>query len=66
MGATGQLDTPPVLNAFDKASGELVHAVELPARPTGTPMTYMSDGRQFIVMAVSDADGTGLIALALQ
>ena len=64
-GGKRQLDTPPVLNAFDKASGELVHAVELPARPTGTPMTYMADGRQFIVMAVSGADGTGLVALSL-
>ena len=56
---------PPVLEAFDKTSGEIVHATELPASPTGTPMTYMADGRQFIVVAYGALGESGLIALAL-
>src|SRR5690606_32542577 len=35
----GNPDAPPALLAFDKATGEVVHAIELPAPPTGTPMT---------------------------
>jgi quinoprotein glucose dehydrogenase len=40
--------------------------MELPANETGLPMTYMADGRQFIVVAIT-ARGfpAELIALAL-
>ena len=57
--------TAPVLLAFDKATGETIHAVELPAAPTGTPMTYMRNGTQYIVLAYGTANDAGLIALAL-
>ena len=36
----------PVLIAFDKATGQIVHAVDVPANLTGTPMTYMAGGKQ--------------------
>jgi hypothetical protein len=36
--------------------------VALPARPLGTPMTYMVDGRQFIVLTLQ---GAQMVALAL-
>ncbi len=56
---------PPVLRAIDKATGEVIHAVELPAAPTGTPMTYMADGRQYITLAFGAGATSGLMALAL-
>jgi quinoprotein glucose dehydrogenase len=60
--ATGE---PPVLRAFDKRNGTVVNETELPVTPSGTPMTYMAEGRQFIVMAYGSGEEAGLIALAL-
>ena len=56
---------PPALRAFDKGTGEVVHSIELPVTPSGTPMTYMAEGRQFIVMAYGTGEESGLIGLAL-
>ena len=55
----------PVLNAFDKATGEIVHAIDLPATLSGTPMTYMAGGTHYIVAAFGRGAESGLIALAL-
>ena len=41
-----------MLRAYDKATGENVGEVYMPAPQTGTPMTYLHDGRQFVVVAV--------------
>jgi quinoprotein glucose dehydrogenase len=41
-----------MLRAYDKASGKSVGAVYMPQGQTGTPMTYMSGGKQFIVVAI--------------
>ena len=38
--------------AYDKATGQVVWETELPAGTTGAPMTYMSGGKQYIVVAV--------------
>jgi quinoprotein glucose dehydrogenase len=54
-----------LLRAYDKATGADVGSVEMPAKQTGSPMTYMLNGRQFIVLAVSGVDGAELIAYAL-
>jgi quinoprotein glucose dehydrogenase len=54
-----------LLRAYDKVSGEDVGAVEMPDKQTGSPMTYVIDGRQFIVLAVSGSDGAQIIAYAL-
>jgi quinoprotein glucose dehydrogenase len=43
----------------------VLHATELPATPSGTPMTYMAEGRQFIVMAYGSGENSGLMGLAL-
>jgi len=59
-------EPPPVLNAYDKATGAIVHSVELDRPPTGTPMTFLVDGRQHIVLAYGTRDDAGLMALALQ
>jgi glucose dehydrogenase len=45
-----------MLRAYDKATGKDVGAVYMPAGQTGTPMTYMLNGKQYIVVAIG---GTG-------
>ena len=48
-----------MLRAYDKATGKEVGAVYLPAPQTGSPMTYMLNGRQYLVVAVSGAGYSG-------
>jgi quinoprotein glucose dehydrogenase len=43
-------------NAYDKATGELVWRVEMAAGTTGAPMTYMFEGKQYIVVAIGTDD----------
>lgn len=54
--------TGHVMRAYNKVTGEMVAEIELPEAPSGTPMTYMAGGRQYIAVATSK--GT-LAALAL-
>jgi glucose dehydrogenase len=60
-----QVTTPPgrargaMLRAYDKTSGAEVGAVYLPAQQSGSPMTYMLDGKQYIVVAVSGGNYSG-------
>ena len=54
-----------LLRAYDKATGADVGAVDMPEKQTGSPMTYMVNGRQYIVLAVSGANGAELIAYTL-
>ena len=42
----------PYFRAYDKSTGEIVAELELPAGTTGAPMTYMHEGRQYIVVAI--------------
>ena len=54
------------LRAHDKHTGAILAEIPLPARATGVPMTYMLDGRQYIVVAVSAQDHPAeLVALSL-
>jgi glucose dehydrogenase len=55
-----------LLRAYDKTTGADVAAVEMPDKQTGSPMTYVINGKQYIVLAVSGVDGAELIAFALQ
>ncbi len=48
-----------MLRAYDKATGKEVGAVYLPAPQSGSPMTYMLDGKQYIVVAVSGGAYSG-------
>ncbi len=48
-----------MLRAYDKATGRDVGALQLPAPQSGSPMTYMLDGRQYLVIAVSGNDYPG-------
>ena len=55
-----------MLRAYDKRTGRELAALQLPAPQSGSPMTYMLNGRQFLVIAVSGNDYPGeLIAYAL-
>lgn len=56
----------PVLHARDKQTGADVAVIDLPASVTGVPMTYMLEGKQYLVMTVSDFQNAAkIIALAL-
>ena len=55
-----------MLRAYDKASGEEVGAIHVPTGVTGSPMTYMHKGRQYIVITTGGAGFPGeLIAYRL-
>ncbi len=55
-----------MLRAYDKQTGEQVGEVWMPAPQTGSPMTYLADGRQFIVVASGGAGSQAeYIAFAL-
>jgi quinoprotein glucose dehydrogenase len=41
-----------MMRAYDKTNGKEVGAVNMPAGQTGSPMTYMLNGKQYIVVAV--------------
>lgn len=56
----------PILHARDKATGEDIARIELPASVTGVPMSYLLDGKQYLVMTVSDfRNAAKIIALTL-
>ena len=55
-----------MLRAYDKATGKEVGSVLMPAPQSGSPMTYLVDGKQYIVVAVSGGAYSGeYIAYAL-
>jgi len=55
-----------LLRAYDKATGKDAGAVLMPARQSGSPMTYMLNGRQYIVVAVGGGGVPGeLVAFRL-
>jgi quinoprotein glucose dehydrogenase len=55
-----------MLRAYDKRTGAEQGAVRMPGAQTGSPMTYMIGGKQFIIVAVSSATMPAeLIAYAL-
>jgi quinoprotein glucose dehydrogenase len=55
-----------MLRAYDKATGREVGAVYMPAPASGSPMTYMVGGKQYIVVPASGAGYTAeLLAFTL-
>jgi quinoprotein glucose dehydrogenase len=67
-----QLTTTPehprgaMLRAYDKTNGREVGAVWMAAPQSGSPMTYLADGRQYIVVAISGGNYSGeYVAFAL-
>jgi quinoprotein glucose dehydrogenase len=56
----------PKLVAYDKTTGKLVGEVALPRNATAAPMTYLLNGKQFIVVATGGANlPAELIVLSL-
>ena len=54
-----------LLRAFNKATGDIIHEFELPLPPSGTPMTYMVDDKQYVAIAVGGGQDARVIAIAL-
>ena len=55
-----------MFRAYDKATGKVVWEVELPGGTTSAPMTYMANGKQYIVVIVGWTDTAGeYVALAI-
>jgi glucose dehydrogenase len=63
-GRNGQ-ENPPQLFALDKATGKVVGSVKIPSRTTAMPMTFMHQGKQYIVFATGAGMNTSLVALRL-
>jgi len=49
--STGQRGA--MLRAYDKMTGQDVGAVYMPAPQTGSPMTYLHNGKQYLVLAIA-------------
>ena len=70
-GESGFFTTPSgqrgaMLRAYNKATGREVGSVFMPAPQSGSPMTYMLNGQQYIVIAISGGTYTGeLLAFRL-
>ena len=63
-GETGTFTNPQgqkgaMLRAYDKATGRDAGAIFMPAQQSGTPMTYMVNGRQYLVVAISGGGYSG-------
>jgi len=64
MGAKG--GGGPMFRALDKQTGAEIWKIELPANQTGVPMTYMVNGKQYIVVATGARNHPAeLVALSL-
>jgi quinoprotein glucose dehydrogenase len=70
-GEAGVFTTPSgargaMLRAYDKATGKEAGAVYMPAPQSGSPMTYMLNGKQYIVVAIGGGNYSGeLVAFRL-
>ena len=70
-GERGPLDTVDGqtvswFRSYDKSTGAIVSEMQIPANVTNVPMTYMSGGKQYIVVAVAAVGKPAeLLALAL-
>jgi mono/diheme cytochrome c family protein len=63
MGEAGVATTPSgergaMLRAYDKATGKEVGAIYMPAPQSGSPMTYMLNGQQYLAVAISGGSYT--------
>jgi quinoprotein glucose dehydrogenase len=55
-----------MLRAYDKATGKDAGEVYMPAPQTGSPMTYMLNGKQYVVLAIGGGTYSAeLVAFAL-
>ena len=54
-----------VLRAFDKQNGAVLHEIDLPLPPGGTPMSYQIDGKQYIAIALGAGQDARIMSFAL-
>ena len=60
------VDRDANLRAYDLASGEEIGRIELPSNAYGAPMSYMADGRQYVVVPLGNRRRPPeLVALAI-
>ncbi len=56
----------PAFRAIDKRTGKILHELKLNGVTSGTPMTYLWKGKQYIVIATTNrTEGAELVALTL-
>jgi quinoprotein glucose dehydrogenase len=56
----------PAFRAIDKKTGKILHELKLNGVTSGTPMTYLWKGKQYIVIATTNrTEGAELAALTL-
>jgi quinoprotein glucose dehydrogenase len=48
-----------MLRGYDKTNGKEVGALWMAAPQSGSPMTYLADGKQYIVVAISGGSYSG-------
>jgi quinoprotein glucose dehydrogenase len=48
-----------MLRAYDKVTGKQLGAVFMPAPQSGSPMSYVVDGKQYIIVSVSGGSYSG-------
>jgi glucose dehydrogenase len=59
VGPTPSGQRGAMLRAYEKTTGKEVGAVYMPAPQSGSPMTYMLNGKQYIVVAISGGTYSG-------
>jgi len=61
QGVSRQEDNPQlgVMRAFDKATGSLIWKQPIDTGPRGLPMTYLHEGKQYLVFGVGGGDSPG-------
>ena len=65
QGRGGGAPGDTALFAVDKATGKQVGKVKIPSKTTAMPMTFMHNGKQYIVYATGQGLNTSLVALSL-
>jgi quinoprotein glucose dehydrogenase len=55
----------PILRAYEKSTGRVLAELPLPGAATSKPMTYMLNGKQYLVLAVGRDTPAELVAFAL-
>jgi len=61
----GARGAAPQILAVDKATGKQLGSVQIPSKTTAVPMTFMHQGKQYLVFATGSRLETQLIALTL-
>jgi glucose dehydrogenase len=56
---------PTKLRVYDKATGTQLWEFDAPARPMASPMTYLHQGVQYLVVAAGSGPSAELIAFSL-